>query len=114
MSCSEEYWRAVCARTMVLQDDMLREALYVNLVEPNLARLRGGNAALWNEVGWYAARDTSLPVLPGTEEFPVPLACIAWHDVEFDQRTGAAFRFFHRRAWLDIAFVEHAGRLAFT
>ncbi len=102
--------QALVNQQLAEQDGQLRQQLLATLVLPHLARLRGGNDRAWNEAGWYRAQASR----PAPAPFPVPSDCAGWYALEHDDRSGSAYRFFRRQAWLTLAAPQQPCHLSFN
>lgn len=103
-------------KILVEQDNDLREKLLYQLILPNYEFLRSGNTRRVGEEGWYSAfpPDVGLPGANPSGEFPVPRECLSWYGTETDPRDGLSFRFFRRKAWLDLAPPQRPSNLEFV
>lgn len=110
----DEALQAVCNRTLASHDKILRNFVFDTVVAPNMARLRGGNDRKWNTPGWYMPIEPVQPLKSPRDAFPVPDSCSNWYAPEHDPRHGESFRFFVRRAWLELPVPVTSTILSFV
>lgn len=115
---SERQLEAACAQALVRHAKALKEDLLRTVVLPNMASLRAGNGARWNEPGWYtsltpAQLQAFAPATADGQDAP-GLEGGNWYPAETDARSDASFRFFHHSAWLDLSAPAGPAVLCFT